>query len=857
MSRLYSNYPKKSYTIREFIEKARECDEVGDGSFFDFVLSGALPSEKHQAVVDVTTNALSDSHPIDVLRDYDSAIGVSLDILTTSPLTVYPSAIPFKTLTSSVHIEVELPGTGQMLDLSRFPNYQIGSWGDRHMLNIAFPGPLLYEDPEHPCKGSQLSEYHQAQFYNYGLRPTVAQHLPAYVSDWPAAYSSEKFRATKKNGARCVGTKLLPDWVVKKLASGLRENLQANNVVWAEDFFFIHTIRGVKHAWHHSVSEFAADATLTRFFEDAKLDVRRGDWFVDVGIEFSSVARRCLQWSARAHASVVQDVLQISMAAAIRITKLGSSKYSRDLASHLTHVAGCRIVPGDNADGTWEALYMQMYTTDKAATFSPEGRFHGKTLAMIEAMGIVQPCVWMNGIQGVYDVAAEDTFSNARIEIRIPLCFATSALLRFDLDVMRSALLSFSREEWWGLRSLRALAIKEILASQATGPPRLRVDRDALLLTAACVWLVNSLHSRPDDGPASRSLMRAALPVTDADFEDINNYTLLFKPSQTPDVEDEADDDDDDDDEEDHVKVPYAPYGMIFLRRLKLDVDVPRMRADGPFMNSKAVKYFFSQSLPEIRLKYGSTAIVPREVIDRTRTVTNKVHRTMMYHPDPSDPPELLFDLAARGHQLPPPAVDDGSDREQDSDDDDFRDTEGNIDVRMTNLWHQFILDITNKSPNQSGATSPSYLKLSRSERTEATDAIYRNNKLSDIFRACTYKIGTRQEWERAFNSLFPPRGKKFAPGTQNYPQCIYWRLWNDWTATADEETVDAMRKALKKKVSELSWIPNAYADRLWNTSTPKNPYSFTRLPPGTTGAAPQILCRRAPQWEEEEEEES
>jgi len=39
---------------------------------------------------------------------------------------------------------------------------------------------------------------------------------------------------------------------------------------------------------------------------------------------------------------------------------------------------------------------------------------------------------------------------------------------------------------------------------------------ESLLLTAACLWLTNSLYAWPEDGPAACELMRAVLPITEA-----------------------------------------------------------------------------------------------------------------------------------------------------------------------------------------------------------------------------------------------------------------------------------------------------------------------------------------------------
>jgi len=40
---------------------------------------------------------------------------------------------------------------------------------------------------------------------------------------------------------------------------------------------------------------------------------------------------------------------------------------------------------------------------------------------------------------------------------------------------------------------------------------------ELLLLTAVCLWLTNSLHAQPEDGPAACKLIRTVLPITEAD----------------------------------------------------------------------------------------------------------------------------------------------------------------------------------------------------------------------------------------------------------------------------------------------------------------------------------------------------
>ncbi|KAJ3846195.1 hypothetical protein EV368DRAFT_53117, partial [Lentinula lateritia] len=73
-------------------------------------------------------------------------------------------------------------------------------------------------------------------------------------------------------------------------------------------------------------------------------------------------------WATTSHYCIVKEVLKISDVNASRITSMGSSKYQRDIVSHIMDVAGCRIKPGSRAQGEYKAAHFQLYTMDKAIT---------------------------------------------------------------------------------------------------------------------------------------------------------------------------------------------------------------------------------------------------------------------------------------------------------------------------------------------------------------------------------------------------------------------------------------------------------------------------------------------------------
>lgn len=247
---------------------------------------------------------------------------------------------------------------------------------------------------------------------------------------------------------------MLSGWTLGVFAEGLRRELKDNKIEWAEGFFFLHTIRGMKRTTLHNITYEGARIGLEDALKDAQIPrdaISQGSWWVDVGVEFCSgeVVPHCLQWMTVSHHLIVKDALQIDQDNAERITKLGSKSYSRDLASHLPGVSGFRIEPGPNAEGRYQAAYLHCYTTDKSVTYHPNGHSHAKEITVLEAMGDVQPTPFIKKLFDAYLEAANRISSNARIEVRVPIGFAEDVLVEINEIIFRKSLLSFPTPQWW------------------------------------------------------------------------------------------------------------------------------------------------------------------------------------------------------------------------------------------------------------------------------------------------------------------------------------------------------------------------------------------------------------------------
>jgi hypothetical protein len=114
------NLDTQIYTLKQFVQTAEHLQQADGDAFVDFVITGrnTVAEPPHQAVIDPLRGAgirIDDS--IEVLRDYDSALGPNPDIVVKCDIAVYPVSNPTDTLTTSIHIKypirrgnVSIPG---------------------------------------------------------------------------------------------------------------------------------------------------------------------------------------------------------------------------------------------------------------------------------------------------------------------------------------------------------------------------------------------------------------------------------------------------------------------------------------------------------------------------------------------------------------------------------------------------------------------------------------------------------------------------------------------------------------------------------------------------------------------------
>ena len=206
-------------------------------------------------------------------------------------------------------------------------------------------------------------------------------------------------------------------------------------------------------------------------------------------------------------------------------------------------------------------------------------------------------------------------------------------------------------------------------------------------------------------------------------------------------------------------------------------------------------------------------------IASHQRSTLVKHQLTTEFVQDSHEENPILFSLHEKGLHLAPMADDTGSDL--DSETSSGSQDEQDIDHIISDLWHQMVINIKSKAPNQGKAIAPSYLVIDDSERVSPDEVIFHNSNLPDVFCSVWFRKGSKEEWQTSFNCLLPRTLAVRHSNIQNYRQCRYFKTWmRILDANKDNgRVIDAIRDAFWGRIRQWSWLPNAQVDRIWLTT--------------------------------------
>lgn len=390
------------------------------------------------------------------------------------------------------------------------------------------------------------------------------------------------------------------------------------------------------------------------------------------------------------------------------------------------------------------------------------------------------------------------------------------------------------------IRQWRCVRIRGIiftLTLQNLGSKELRFTPDALLLTAAMVWLTNGLHSRPDDGSAARDLMYCVMPLTDDLNEGIIHIQAVNDGDEHP--------------------VPTCSFGAYFVRDIVLPpiADVPRM-VYGQVLNNASFKFLFGRDFFELHRINVTPAYLPRDRGGRRRVGTQK-GMSKCIRVDSPEPLEAFNDLEM---EFPQPQQDIGEDlpiaRRMDPL---LEDMEDSVPKALTKHWLQFCSDLLQKCGNmRNRGLETSHCRMSMEGRISGvTPDTFKDDNLALVFNQVQWKKASRGDWIAAFDIFFPPVGAAPRIQPQNFPTMLYWVKWADMKMHLPRSQVNRIRNKYWELFNELQWVPRPHYDRLWKYTVHED---FQALPNGWKLQAPQVLMHpraRKPLWETAVDEEN
>ncbi|TFK16729.1 hypothetical protein FA15DRAFT_711465 [Coprinopsis marcescibilis] len=881
--------PVQELTIPEYIQRLDTLAESKDSvSYVNLALSGITESDHQVKVASLRhrldTEAEAD-HPILFTRDIDSANIISPEIVVNGE--IYFNFIPkhYESLSKNIRLSYDIVEgeTVRSVPVHKIPNYGIAKWKLRDSIRICFPRLSSEARQSH-----HLFQVECQLFYDLVVRPAMAAEMDIRGLDLPPNYTSEMFRSRSASGRLILSGRPVPSWIIHNLVARMRDLVEESGLEWAEGFFFLHEIRGLKSASYHAHDELAAEEALEEFWGDHCVDPEALEnpqchCWIDIGGEVSSNhpdGPKCLAWLAEAHPNLLIEVAKLSRRRANALTVVGNGKYYRDPTSHFIDLCGFRAMPGVRSQGPYKMVYCQAYQTCKSVTAIHDGNDFAKRIT-VNDMLTSKKATYIDNLIDLYEASQHRVVSCARIEVRVPLRYANTVMLGLNPSVFRDSLASIDVADWWAIRIHKAVALQHVIRWIQEGDTKHQMDIRALLLLGASAWLLNALHATPDDGPSSRKLMDAVLPRRPRRTVDPDHFAYRMRKSsevQNRDEDNYATPSDDEADDLENIinrtgvlrfnspeptvwpypvpaardradTIPCNEHGMIFLRDIRIGPEYPNPRfATSPHstLDEAAFKFTFGCNPADVEKYFRKKHATESANTSRTK---NRVPQRLTITSSDAEKMRLLIHVRGADELAGTTVADrDTSDEEMASPDE-----EG--DVRLPRalptltkgqeinlIYTHMLRDILNTSPNQRKLSEGSYCRLTREERSAADESLYKVDDLGKLFHCGRFKrVGTTSKvWELAFDRLVPEKGAMLPTGAQNYLTSVYYLRWQAYME--NHEDWREAREGIRKRFNKLRWMPLVKSDRIWCTRRdPKLTPS-----PGLSDAdpAPQFILR-------------
>jgi hypothetical protein len=320
----------------------------------------------------------------------------------------------------------------------------------RHITRIFFPH--LYHKTQ---KDPKLTQEHLAQLYDDCIRPAVIEAIPSHSSHWPVNYSTNFLQARDIKGKLHFGTIAIPPAHLVAFCDALLPHL--DSIDSFKKAYFVHELRGLKGGTAHTDNDdgINTEDAFNAVFDNVDMSrVLEDNWHVDVALEIHDPGM-VVQWSTSAHSAILKYILP-------SLDSQQISKLQKRPTFHLDHVAqledfaGFRFEPG--LCGAQNGVkYINVYTTDKSPTYQLHiGVWRRRTCQDLLPKALdklLEDLVKMSTTYKSCSGSQGDTPQEgcARLEIRVPLALARTALRNPPQENLRRWTFSIPTNLWWSV----------------------------------------------------------------------------------------------------------------------------------------------------------------------------------------------------------------------------------------------------------------------------------------------------------------------------------------------------------------------------------------------------------------------
>jgi hypothetical protein len=310
---------------------------------------------------------------------------------------------------------------------------------------LALPALIRWETfPNHE---RTVSEAVRERVYHI-LRETIVKYVhEGEDGHWLPTYQAELARATAHNSRTPQSSgKLIPAECVSRFSEEFLETIHGED--FGGEAYYICKVQGARAQTAHDAEVGPHLQAYEKLMDMLDIDlIDKEKWWVDIGHEVQ-LMKHVLWWRAESHLQIVQDILGLEEGPAQAL--LNSSNYEVNPAANLTEAAGFRLKIPARKRGESGVYWMQLYCTEKMATYLPGGNTPQRVLLKDTVKKLEKFSHVLNTTFGA--CAEERTSGHARLEVRVQLSqfnIEDPIIIALNPQLVSKCIYKFPSRDWW------------------------------------------------------------------------------------------------------------------------------------------------------------------------------------------------------------------------------------------------------------------------------------------------------------------------------------------------------------------------------------------------------------------------